>query len=282
VKTLLSFRHAVMAIAVAAGLAVTLMSSATVARASVIGGVNLGAPSDSPHRWGDCNVQDFKSAPGYGWVIVSYGYWDTTGYHDTGPQIVRNGMLWGWFDQGGAPGHLSCPRNSQHNPGVTDQRVVAQDFRGGTLFWGPGMDHATVLDHSRWPAVKWGLQHLGTPYDVGWCLKFVVDAYNVGLYGGRIVLHGGPYDTATTTARAYQWWYTGAGSHPGDVNAPFGMFVVWAGPEAHDGSGHIAIGLGGGYMLTTEYDTNVSPSNVNVHIQRVRNDTNYLGWVVPK
>jgi hypothetical protein len=49
------------------------------------------------------------------------------------------------------------------------------------------------------------------------------------------------------------------------------------GPEAHDGSGHIALGLGGGYMLTTELD-----GDYTVHIQKVGDLANYYGWEVPK
>jgi hypothetical protein len=262
-------------LAIFLGLALAVPATAAVAQAgNVVGGVNLGTPANNPHRWGNCNVQDFKQAPGYGWVIVSWGYWDPSGYHGTSPQIVRNGMLFGWFDRGGAPG-FGCPANWQHNPGVHDQRVVAQDFQGGrTLLWVPGMDHAQPVDHGRWPAIKWGLQYLGQKAFVGQCLAFVVQAYNNGLYGGRIVLHGGPYDTATTTARAYQWWY---GGHPGDANVPFGMFAVWNRAEAKDGSGHIALGLGGGYMLTTEY-----AGDNTVHVQKVVKDINYFGWEVPK
>ena len=266
--------------AAVAGLSVAglmLPTSASVAQANVVAGVNLGTPANNPHWWGDCLVQDYKAAPTYGWVISVTAYRDGSGTHYTSPQLVRNGMLWGWFDRGGAPG-FGCPINWQHNPGVHDQRVVAQDFQGGrTLLWVPGMDHAQPVDHSRWPAIKWGLQLLGLTGAAGYegmCLEFVVKAYNDGLYGGRIVLHGGPYDSPGHTAKAYEWWY---GGHPGDTNVPFGMFAVWKGPEAHDGSGHIALGLGGGYMLTTELD-----GDYTVHVQKVGDLAYYYGWEVPK
>ncbi len=256
-------------------------SSVTTASAPIphtnINGVDVGYPQNQPHFWGNCNVQDFKGGP-YDWVIVSYTY---------GTHIVRNGMLWGWFDQGGAPGSLGCPLNDEHDAGVGVTGVVRQDFLGGSLLWAPGMDHAVKIDFRHWGAIRWALACM-TPgkcvYSSGnviavdyahYCLAFVYNAYH---YGQQVALHGGP---TGDSAAAYQWWYgdNDSSTHPNDTNAPFGSFVVWNKLESSDGSGHIALGLGRGYMLTTLYD-----NSTLVHIERIapHNDPNYFGWEWPK
>src|SRR5262249_27728918 len=111
------------------------MSDVVVASApkpsTTINGVNVGIPQNEIHPWGSCRVRDFKGGP-LGWVIVSCA---------AGTRIVRNGMLFGWCDQGGAPGRLGCP--------TTDEYAFAggarQDFQHGSLFWEPGWDHARPL-----------------------------------------------------------------------------------------------------------------------------------------
>ena len=52
--------------------------------------------------------------------------------------IVRNGMLWGWFDNGGGPGSLGCARGDEYGY----QYGAKQDFDRGSLAWSKGMDHA--------------------------------------------------------------------------------------------------------------------------------------------
>ncbi len=94
---------------------------------TTINGVNVGYAQNQPHMWGSCSVQDFDGGP-LGWVIVSY---------TNGTQIVKAGMLWGWFDNGGAPG-FGCPTNQEH-PWANG---VRQDFTSGGLYWTAGMDHA--------------------------------------------------------------------------------------------------------------------------------------------
>lgn len=111
---------------------------------TVINGVDVGVAQNQPHAWGACTVQDFKQGPS-GWVIVSF----TGGTH-----IVRNGMLWGWFDNGGAPG-LGCPVNDEHPVGGQ----VQQNFTGGSLYWTSGMDHAKRL--------KLGYYAVGDSYSSG-------------------------------------------------------------------------------------------------------------------
>lgn len=93
----------------------------------MINGINVGTASNSRHLWGSCTVQDFNGGP-YGHVIVDYTH---------GTNVVRNGMLWGWFDNGGAPG-FGCAKNTERGY----SNGVRQDFDSGTLYWVSGMDHA--------------------------------------------------------------------------------------------------------------------------------------------
>jgi LGFP repeat len=252
--------------------AFSIFNNAQVQSAVTINGVNVGSPTDGKHWWGKCLVQDFKGGP-YGWVIVSY-----TG----GTNIVRNGMLWGWFDNGGATGVLGCPVNQEHGY----MNGVRQDFQHGSLYWISGMNHAARIDSGREGAVNWAWNC--QPNDkcnynndgkiaynyAGFCLAFVVAAYQNGQHWH---LTGGPYGS---TAKAYQWWYSRPASdrHPHDTNAPRGAFVIWDSKAARDGSGHIALSLGGGWAISTEFG-GVSTVHI-IHIASY--PAYYLGWVWPK
>jgi hypothetical protein len=86
------------------------------------------------YSWGRCAVTDYNGGP-QGWVIVSV----TNGQH-----LVRNGMLWGWIDNGSAPGALGCPTTDEYGYGSG----ARQDFTGGSLVWTPGLDHARRLTAS--------------------------------------------------------------------------------------------------------------------------------------
>jgi len=106
-----------------------------------INGVNVGFAQNTQHAWGsNCSVQDFKGGT-YGWVIVGYS---------NGTNIVRNGMLFGWFDNGGGPG-LGCPTNPEH-PYLDGLR---QDFTHGSLYWTSGMNHAQRVTWSDTTSGVW-------------------------------------------------------------------------------------------------------------------------------
>ena len=241
-----------------------------------VNGKNVGYPQNNPHAWGNCKVQDFNGGP-YGWVIVSWGYW-TSAQH-TGQNyvphtaLVRNGMLFGWFDQGGAAGSMGCPMNDEHGY----MNGVRQDFQIGSLYWVPTMNHAARIDFGREGAIAWawGFNGGGTNY-ADQCLQFVVDAYQ---YGQNWHLTGGPYDSPGFVARAYQWWYSRSASdqHPHDTNAPRGALVIWDRWASQDGSGHITLSLGGGLAISTEF------GGLNtVHVIRISSyPSYYLGWVSP-
>ena len=94
-----------------------------------INGQDVGYAQNAPHEWGSgCTVQDFNGGP-LGWVIVGYSF---------GTHVVRNGMLWGWFDNHGGP-IMGCPKTDEY-PFASG---VRQDFElSYSLYWSPGMDHA--------------------------------------------------------------------------------------------------------------------------------------------
>lgn len=245
-----------------------------------VNGVTLYA-QNQPHRWGSCNVQDFKDKSGGHWNIASWGYWDTgNSYHSTARLDVHDGMLFGWFDQGGAPG-FGCANNDEHDAGLGVARAVRQDFKNGALIWVPGMDHAQKINVAYWSAMHWALSCLTAGRCVytasgvravnyaGYCLGFVYNAY---LLGQGVRLKGGPLGAS---ASAYQWWYGGSAKN---TNAPFGTLVVWN-RSTSSSDGHIALGLGGGYMLSTADSTSSL-----VHVERIatHNSVSYDGWEWPK
>jgi hypothetical protein len=239
---------AVAAASLAVGVAVPPVGAATVS------GVNVGNPMNQPHRWGACNVQDFNGGP-YGWVIV-----DTT---TSTPKIVRNGMLFGWFDNGGAPGALGCPTTSEY--GIAGGGV-RQDFQGGSLVWSIGMDHAVRLAESRSEqAIAWASPQMGSKKFDGWCLLFVASAY-----GSK--LKNGPYGD---TVRAIDWWNSSKDRHPGDTNPPRGALVFWS--TYAKGTGHAALSLGNGYAISTQF------YGAGVHVIKIASYAQYYaGWASPQ
>ena len=257
--------------AIVATAATILAATGQAASANTVGGVNLG-PGNGQHWWGNCKVQDFYSSP-YGWAMVSYGYRDGAGYHATNPELIRNGMLWGWLDQGGAPGSMGCPTNWEHGYMVGER----QDFQHGILYWNPGMDHAAKLNPAYEGAVAWAWSHNGQLsftaggmyFGPGWCLQFAV--YSYGLTGHHLI---GPYGDKV---RAVDWYYdsrTGP-MHPGDRNPPRGALAFW--DTFAGGTGHAAISLGGGWAISTSFY-----GNANVHPFKIAGTDHYLGWLAPK
>lgn len=92
-----------------------------------------GVAVNGVHPWGSCQVQDFnKDIPNtgpWGWFIKANGH------------VVRQGMLGGWFDNGGAPGTLRCPTSPEYAHG----NGARQNFQGGVLEWLPGMGNARIV-----------------------------------------------------------------------------------------------------------------------------------------
>lgn len=138
---------------------------------TIINGVNVGYPQNSPHAWGaGCIVQDFNGGPS-GWVIVGYS---------NGTNIVRNGMLWGWFDNGGGPG-LGCPVNQEH--GYSDG--VRQDFTHGSLYWMTGMNHASRIDWTDTQDGTWSGYVASAKAITSVHSSWTVPAVHCGAVGGK-------------------------------------------------------------------------------------------------
>lgn len=178
---------------------------------TIVDGVNVGFAQNTQHTWGaNCVIQDFKGGT-YGWVIVGYS---------NGTNIVRNGLLFGWYDNGGGPG-LGCPTNQEY--GYSDG--VRQDFTHGSLYWASGMNHALRVTwrgtwspiwsgyagvstnvtyvHSSWtvPAVNCASVN-GPSYESSWA---GID----GLAGSRnLVQAGSGSDCSSSSAPPsyYIWW----------------------------------------------------------------------------
>ena len=99
-----------------------------------VNGRNVGYPTNSPHTWGPCTVQDFNGGPD-GWLIVVYT--------NSGSVIVRNGMLWGWLDAGGGPGLLGCPKADEFSSADSIGVHQEQKFDYGFTRWRNGWDRAS-------------------------------------------------------------------------------------------------------------------------------------------
>jgi hypothetical protein len=207
-------------------------------------------------------VQDFKGGP-HGWVIVSFA--------PTGTHVVRNGMLWGWFDNHGATGKLGCPTRDEYGYRSSSTMAgVRQDFQHGSMYWLSGMNHAALISSRQEAAIGWAWSHLNTVFWPGLCLQFAVYSY---YYTGWHLT--GPYGK---DVRAVDWWGSNlvpSPRHPGDKNPPRGALVFWS--TYAKGTGHAAISLGGGWAISTEFGGSAA-----VHVFKIASyPTHYLGWRNP-
>lgn len=227
--------------------------------------VTLGTPQNGKHRWGNCDVQDFKQSS-HDWVIVSY-----TG----GTYVVRQGMLFGWFDNGGAPGSLGCPKSNEYVMlNSNGLQMVRQDFTGGSLFWNTGMNHAVRVDSAREGAINWAVDCVKRAggntckYDgrvsnyALRCLGFVNDAYRKGQ---GMTPTGGPDNS---NARTWQNRMT----RSGNTNADRGAYVFWNTGK----DGHVALSVGGGLAITTQFHGS-GPRLIRI----ADYPGNYAGWAMP-
>jgi hypothetical protein len=232
-----------------------------------INGVNVGYPQNDWHVWGYCTVRDYDGGP-YGHVIVS----NTAGLH-----VVRNGMLWGWFDNGGGPGWMRCPTTDEYGY----MNGVRQNFQSGAEYWVSGMDHAAAIDLSREAALQWAwnCQPNGACYYKGsvanyyhYCLGFAYDAY---LKAGKDITYKMPYGPSHNTAWTY--WKYAANRQPTSLTPPRGALVFWDDRVSPDGAGHVALSLGGGWVISTAFG-----GNSLIHTFRIADFPNYLvGWTMP-
>ena len=239
-----------------------------------INGVNVGYPQNAQHWWGSCLVRDYNGGP-YGWVIVSY-----TG----GVNIVRNGMLFGWFDNGGAPGRLGCPNNWEHSY----MNGVRQDFQHGSLYWVSGMNHAAAIDFSREGALRWAWNCLpdgacnygGARNYAGYCLAFDFNAYaaiGVNLRNQvGVPINGNTYPQDI-------WGHFTHGT-TGTGTPPRGALVFFLAKSGYSRIySHVELSLGGGAMLSTADTVNESRIHVETLSQHASSGAwnSYVGWWLP-
>ena len=204
-------------------------------------GISLNAPYNSFHAWGPCTVQDYKDATVNGkthqWVIVVY----RSGHYF----VVRNGMLWGWFDNLGGLGSLGCPTDNEWDGpavnqygtqnGTASATSAVQSFDHGDLYWVTGMNHAQALAAAQANVIEWAWKNWSNVNYDGNCLQFVADAYRLA---ANITL--------TNEPTAYTYWQTnpdGYIEHPADPNPATGSLVFW-GPNPYTGAGHVGIFIG--------------------------------------
>lgn len=101
---------------------------------------------------------------------------------------------------------------------------------------------------------------------VGMCDKWVASYYGYSSSG---------YATAIT-----HWNSIPASEkHPGDTNAPAGALVFWSGGST--GAGHVALSLGGGKIVSTDYPRSGITSTTTIDAISNGWGEHYQGWSKP-
>lgn len=67
--------------------------------------------------------------------------------------------------------------------------------------------------------------------------------------------------------------------HPGDTNAPAGSLVFWSGGST--GAGHVALSLGGGKIVSTDYPRSGITSATTIDAISNGWGEHYMGWSAP-
>ena len=116
-------------------------------------------------------------------------------------------------------------------------------------------------------AVAWAEDQLGSTQWDGYCLEFVLDAYNQA--GANI----GSADSAI------DYWngYTGT-KNPPNTNPPVGALIFY-GPTSSNPYGHVAMSVGNGRAISSEERDNTGVHTFDIATR----DASYsdLGWVMP-
>ncbi|WP_243063177.1 hypothetical protein [Humibacter sp. RRB41] len=108
--------------------------------------------------------------------------------------------------------------------------------------------------------------------EVGWCLATCWDAYASKKTGSI----GASYPTALSA------WNAATQKHAGDRNPPAGA-AVWLGAsptrtDANAGAGDVAISLGGGQIIATDYPTGGVIGVTTIAAREAQTARPYLGW----
>jgi hypothetical protein len=146
-----------------------------------------------------------------------------------------------------------------------------QPAASGCVIQGSGTP-CNMVSPAEQTAVGWAQGQEGSDLDDGYCLTFVVTAYNQA--GIDITTQAGDHSSAF----AYWNTYSGTKNPPSD-SPPYGALVFW-GATSSNPYGHVAISEGNGNAVsTTERD------NTGVHEFSIadRNSDGYqeVGWVLP-
>jgi len=101
---------------------------------------------------------------------------------------------------------------------------------------------------------------------VGMCDKWVAQYYGFASSG---------YATAITHWNSI----SPSQKHPGDTNAPAGALVFWSGGST--GAGHVALSLGGGKIISTDYPRSGITSTTTIDAISNGWGEHYMGWSAP-
>lgn len=101
---------------------------------------------------------------------------------------------------------------------------------------------------------------------VGMCDKWVAQYYG--------------YSSSGYTTAAVHWNSIPPGDkHPGDTNPPAGALVFWTGGSS--GAGHVALSLGGGKIISTDYPRSGITSQTDINAITNGWGEHYAGWSTP-
>ena len=235
-------------------------------------------------------MRDYNSSQG--WVIVSNGKNKVNTF--TNASLLRNGMLFGWFDSGGGTGALGCPSSQEMAtsiPGPSGEklRLIVQHFDNGALEWITGMDHSQLVSGGipAANAIRWAALCVNSPAGTcnytdntgvvvadyaGYCLGFVARSFDAtaGVKLGNV-----PYGRIAAASQV--WNFADNAARRGTGTGAPGTLATW-GPEINlqGTDGHIALNIGLGSAISTSIG-----GNRTIHVTRVPDFPSNQGWVSP-
>lgn len=101
----------------------------------------------------------------------------------------------------------------------------------------------------------------------------------VGMCDRWVAQYYGYSSSGYSTAIAHWGAIPPTEKHPGDTNAPPGSLVFWSGGSS--GAGHVAISLGGGKIISTDYPRSGITSTTTIDAISNGWGEHYMGWSKP-
>lgn len=101
----------------------------------------------------------------------------------------------------------------------------------------------------------------------------------VGMCDHQVGVYYGYSSSGYATAIAHWNAISGADKHPGDLNPPAGALVFWSGGSS--GAGHVALSLGGGKIVSTDYPRAGITSTTTIDAISNGWGEHYMGWSKP-